>query len=197
MRQLNDNIRLRDATKSDAEILTALINFAGEGLPVYLWSRMAGPGQSPWDVGRARAVRETGSFSYRHATMIDFGDYAAGTLIGYPIGTAPEPIGDDMPPIVVPLQELENLALGTWYVNVLAVLPGFREIGLGSKLLERAEDTAYYFGHHGLSIIVSSANEGARRLYARHGYRETARRTMVKDGWRHPGVDWILLLKTL
>ena len=30
----------------------------------------------------------------------------------------------------VPLQELENLAPGTWYVNVLAVRPEFRGLGL-------------------------------------------------------------------
>ena len=35
----------------------------------------------------------------------------------------------------VPLQELENLAPGTWYVNVLAVHPPFRGLGLGTKLL--------------------------------------------------------------
>jgi ribosomal protein S18 acetylase RimI-like enzyme len=41
-----------------------------------------------------------------------------------------------------------------------------------------------------LSLIVSDANMGARRLYERSGYREAARRKMVKQDWRHPGTEW-------
>ena len=55
---------------------------------------------------------------------------AAGALIGYGITEAPEPVPADTPPMFRPLQELENLAPGTWYVNVLAVLPAFRNRGL-------------------------------------------------------------------
>src|SRR3546814_17249918 len=94
-----------------------------------------------------------------------------------------------------PLQELENLAPGTWYVNVLALLPAFRSLGLGTKLLQRAEETARAGGKRGLSILVSDANHGARRLYERIGYRETARRPMVKEAWVHAGRDGVLLHK--
>ena len=59
----------------------------------------------------------------------------AGCLIGYEIPDNPEPLPDDMPAMFVPLQELENLAPGTWYINVLAVRPQFRNQGLGTKLL--------------------------------------------------------------
>src|SRR3546814_19407732 len=62
-----------------------------------------------------------------------------------------------------PLQELENLAPGTWYVNVLAVLPAFRNLGLGSGLLQRAEETARAGSLRGLSIIVSDSNGGDRK----------------------------------
>lgn len=192
----NDNTRFRPASTEDAGVLTTLINHAGEGLPVYLWARMAGPGESPWAIGRARAVRETGSFSYRNAMIAETEGRVAGTLIGYAIGDEPEPV-TGIPPMFVPLQELENLALGTWYVNVLAVLPEFRNLGLGSTLLDRAEAAGHALGKHGMSIIVSSANHGARRLYERHGYAERARRTMVKEGWINDGKDWVLLTKPL
>jgi hypothetical protein len=48
-----------------------------------------------------------------------------------------------------------------------------------------------------MSIIVADTNTGARRLYERCGYREVARRRMVKDGWQHPGSDFVLLTKRL
>jgi hypothetical protein len=48
-----------------------------------------------------------------------------------------------------------------------------------------------------MSVIVSDANPGARRLYQRCGYREAAARTMVKDDWQNDGRNWVLLTKAL
>ncbi len=119
----------------------------------------------------------------------------AASLIGYPLPETPEPIGPDMPAMFVPLQELENLAPGTWYVNVLAAYPEFRGRGLGTGLLGLAERIARAGGRRGLAIIVSDGNPGARRLYERVGCREVARRAMVKDDWDNPGENWVLLVK--
>lgn len=179
----------------DAALLAELVNYAGEGLPLYLWSKMATSDQDGWDVGRARAARETGAFSYRNAAMIESSGTAVGCLVGYAIPEEAEPIPDDMPAMFRPLQELENLAPGTWYVNVLAVVPEHRGKGLGSKLLSLAEKMAEDAGHPGMSIIVSDANVGARRLYQRTGYAEVATRPMVKEDWVNDGVNWVLLTK--
>jgi ribosomal protein S18 acetylase RimI-like enzyme len=185
----------RPATQGDAPALTELVNFAGEGLPLYLWTRMAEAGESAWDVGRRRAMRETGSFSYRNATVAETGGRVIAGLIGYPLPDRPEAIDDEMPPMFVPLQELENLAPGTWYVNVLATCPEYRNRGYGTRLLGIAERLAAAAGRPGLSIIVSDANAGARRLYERCGCSEVARRPMVKEGWENPGENWVLLVK--
>jgi ribosomal protein S18 acetylase RimI-like enzyme len=53
------------------------------------------------------------------------------------------------------------------------------------------------WSHPCVSIIVSDANSGARRLYRRCGYREIAKRPMVKEEWENPGEDWLLLVKSL
>lgn len=187
----------RPATIADAPILAELVNHAGEGLPLYLWDKLAEPGESAWDVGCRRAAREEGGFSYRNATVIEHDGTCAGCLIGYGIADAPEPIGSDMPAMFVPLQELENLAPGTWYVNILAVLPQFRGIGMGAKLLGLADRTGRACAKRGMSVIVSDGNPGARRLYERCGYAKAATRAMVKDGWKNEGANWILLRKAL
>jgi len=187
----------RPARVEDADVLAELVNYAGEGLPLYLWSTMTEGNESAWDVGCRRAAREDGSFSYRNAAIIERDGQCAGALIGYEIAEAPEPIADDMPAMFVPLQELENLAPATWYVNVLAVRPRFRNAGLGGQLLELAERTARALCKPGLSVIVSDANDGARRLYERCGYRERASRSMVKEGWENAGRNWVLLTKKL
>lgn len=187
----------RAARREDANVLAELANIAGEGLPVYLWSKLAADGETPWDVGRRRAARDEGSFSWRNTTIIEHAGEPAGCLIGYAIPEQPEPIPADMPPMFVPLQELENLAPGTWYVNVLAVLPAHRDKGLGTKLLARADETGRSLGKRGMSVIVSDANTGARRLYERCSYAEAARRRMVKEDWQHPGQEWVLLTKDI
>ena len=104
---------IRPATPDDAPHLARLVNIAGEGLPYYLWTKMARTGEDPWQVGRERARREQASFSYRNAHIVEAGHRVVGTLIGYPLPDTPEPIDPAMPAMFVPLQELENIACGT------------------------------------------------------------------------------------
>lgn len=186
----------RAATPEDAEQLAVLINYAGEGMPLYLWERMAEKGETGWDVGRRRARRTQGGFSYLNSTVAEADGEVAGCLVGYALPAEPEAIDyAAMPPMFVPLQELENLAPGTWYVNVLAVHPEMRGAGIGTALLKVAERKAARAGCKGLSLIVADANMGARRLYERCGYVETAAREMVKDSWDNDSKNWVLLTK--
>lgn len=181
----------RPATKEDAAVLARLVNMAGDGLPLYLWTKMA-EGGDPWEVGRQRAQRETGSFSYRNAVVLEHGKVLA-CLIGYPIvATVPDP---DTPAMFVPMNELEAMAVGSWYVNVVATMPEARKQGFGSRLLAMADEIAEATGCQGTSLIVSDANTRARRLYDSGGYREIARRPMVKDDWDNPGQEWVLMVK--
>ncbi|MGE5768362.1 MAG: GNAT family N-acetyltransferase, partial [Bacteroidota bacterium] len=164
---MSDDTAFRPAERADAAVLAELVNYAGEGIPLYLWEQMKELGETAWDAGRRRAARDEGAFSYRNAVVIECEGEAAGALIGYGIADEPEAIPDDFPAMFRPLQELENLAPGTWYVNVLAVLPAFRNRGLGRRLLERAEEAGRTERRRGMSLIVADANAGAVRLYQR------------------------------
>ncbi|MEO1247215.1 MAG: GNAT family N-acetyltransferase [Pseudomonadota bacterium] len=187
----------RAATPDDATALAELVNMAGEGAPLHLWQGLAEDGQSAWDVGRARALRDEGGFSYRNAVVREENGRVVAALIGYPLAAEPVPVGDDTAAMFVPLQELENLAPSTWYVNVLATYPEHRDRGYGAALLTIADRIAADGQLRGLSIIVSDGNPGARRLYERAGYRETASRPMVKDDLKNPGENWVLLIRKL
>ncbi len=190
-------LTMRAARPGDAHALAELVNIAGEGLPLYLWTRMAGPGEDPWDVGRDRARRDQASFSYTNAVMAELDGEIVGSLIGYSLPDAPEPIGPDMPPMFVPLQELENMACRTWYVNVLAVYREHRRKGYGARLLARADETASGLAAVGVSLIVSDKNSGARRLYESCGFRLIASRPMVKEDWVADGENWLLMVKRI
>lgn len=189
--------RFRDGTIEDANALAELINFAGEGMPLYLWEKMAEEGETAWDVGRRRARREEGGFSYRNAIVADVDGEVVACLIGYVIPDEPVAIDDSMPAMFVPLQELENLAPSTWYVNVLAAYPQFRGRGIGTRLIGVAEDKAREAGCKGISIIVADTNNGARKLYERCGCIEQATRPMVKGDWDYEAENWVLLTKDL
>ncbi len=196
MPELNQPYRM--ATQDDAQALAELVDFAGEGMPVYLWTRMAEPGQSPWDVGKARARRESGAFSYRNAVVCEQDGQVVAELIGYALPDTPEPVDyAGMPAMFRSLQELEDLAPATWYVNVLAAYPDQRGKGIGAALLAIAEEMARETDRRSMSIIVSDANTGARRLYESQGYVERATRPIVKEDWQHAGENWVLLTKPL
>ncbi len=183
----------RPATPEDAHALAELLNMAGDGMPEYLWEGMAEPGQTAWDVGRFRASNKEKGF-YHNATVREEDGRVVAALIGYPLARDPEPVDFvSMPAMFVPLQQLEGLVPGTWYVNVLATYPEHRGKGYGQALLGVATDKARDTGRTGLSLIVSDINTGARRLYQRYGFSEIATRPMVKENWQNAGQNWVLL----
>jgi len=68
-----------------------------------------------------------------------------------------------------------NLITGeeeAWVYNV-SVVPAFRSLGIGTRLMEHAESLARGGGFHTLGLMVSSHNAGAQRLYERLAFRST------------------------
>ena len=188
----------RPATKADASALAVLVDIAGEGLPAHLWSTLKAPGQSILEVGRERAAREEGGFSYRNAIVAEVGGEIAACLVGYRLDD-PYELGDleEIPELVRPLVLLESKAPGSWYVNVLATFPEFRQLGIAMELLAIAEQKALADGAGALNVIVAGGNERAARLYRRAGFTAAAREKLVPfPGYTHQG-DWILLIKRL
>lgn len=190
-------MEIRRARASDAAHLVRFINMAADDLPLHFWRKTAGPEGDPWALGQERAARETGNFSYRNAWLAEVDGTIAACLLGYAAEAEPGPIYPDTPPIFVPLLELEALAPGSWYLNVLATYEGFRGQGLGSALLAHAEAIAAAAGHDTLSLIAADTHQDALRLYTAKGYREVARRSVVKDDWDVDAGEWILFTKSV
>jgi len=189
---------IRPARKSDAAALAALIDIAGEGIPVYLWNQMKAPGQSVFEFGRARAARDEGGFSYRNATVAEVDGEVVAALVDYRLED-PYETGEisELPEVVRPLVVLESKAPGSWYINVVAAFPEFRGQGIGARLLSLAEQRGHAQGATSASMIVAGENEGAVRLYARSGYKETARAPVVDyPGCAHGG-EWVLMVKPI
>jgi ribosomal protein S18 acetylase RimI-like enzyme len=186
---------IREARVSDAEHLVRFINMAADDLPLHFWKKSVGAEGDPLALGRERAARETGSFSYRNAWLAEVEGAVAACLLGYPADATPGPIDPGTPAIFVPLLELEALAPGTWYLNVLATYARFRGRGCGHALLAHAEEVARRGGHPAISLIAADTHVEALRLYRAKGYGEVARRPVVKEDWQVDAGEWILFTK--
>ncbi len=190
---------IRAATKQDASELVCLIDCAGYGMPLDVWNSMLDGEASVLEVGRKRAMREEGGFSYRNAWIAERDGATAGVLVGYRLDEDIDLSGiDQVPAAFRPLMELEAEAPGSWYVNVLAVHAEYRGKGIGGALLDHADRTADDVGAGTMSIIFESENHAARRLYASKGYSVTAQRPRVafeKD--RTGSAEWLLMVKEL
>lgn len=188
----------RKAETKDALNLAELVNMAGDGMPFYLWSKMADPGDDIWEVGRTRAMRDTGAFSYRNAFVLVSRGNVQASLLGYGLADKPNPdVYRDMPAMFVPLQELEDQVSGSWYINVIATYPDFRGRGAATSLLKLAEQLAIEDGKDTLSLIVSNASREALRLYTGLGFEQVDKREMVKEDWQTEGTQWLLMTRSL
>jgi GNAT superfamily N-acetyltransferase len=141
-------IRIRPAGTPDAAAITILADIAGYCLPHWVWSNSPDrrPGESVLAFGRRRVLRQDSVFSYRKTFVADVDGEVAGMLLGYRQPDVAAPVGDDVPEPLRPLSELEALAPGTWYVNILSVFEEFQGSGIGRRLLEKAD--ALNHGRH-------------------------------------------------
>lgn len=169
--------KIRPACFEDARAIARLIDIAGEGIPNLLWSNMAEPGQSALDVGQARACCDVGGLSYRNALVAEAEGSVVGMMLGYIVEQPDEEINEDpanLPDLARPFVALEHQSVGTFYIDALAVLPGWRGCGVGSRLLVAAEQRARNLGVTNMSIQHFAHNKDAAKLYSRVGYQFSA-----------------------
>jgi ribosomal protein S18 acetylase RimI-like enzyme len=195
-----ETLSIRDACRDDARDLAELIEIAGGGIPTWLWSGMAGPGESPFDVGTRRARRDEGGFSWRHAVVAQTQGKVAGMILAYRL--PPRRQGDEEEaagagPVLRPFVELELEAPGSWYINAFAVREHLQGRGIGARLLERSLEKAAAAGCGEASVQYFSQNPRAGAFYVRHGFGKRAERRLVT----HPACRYddrtVLLVRKL
>lgn len=192
-------LRFRAARESDALNLACLIDSASRGLALWLWTTLRQPGQSAIEVGRDRIRNRSDIPSYyKNWIVAEIDGSVAGGLSGLVLPIPHEGgNANDLNDIFAPLLELEAIGAGTWYLNVLAVYPEYRGQGVGTALLEKAEEIARSTAASQVSIIVEDSNQDAARLYRRLGFVEWARRPYLPYPGSADSGDWILLKKDL
>ena len=161
----------RKAEKSDCREIAELALIAGEGIPAWFWEQSRQAGEELIDVGAHNAASETENFSYRNVHLAVIDNHIAGMLLAYRLPDAENAEQlQDFPDFIRPLIELEQCVPGSFYINMLAAFPDYRNQAVGTTLMNVAERLASEAGCSLLSLEVFGQNEGALRLYRRLGY---------------------------
>ena len=169
----------RAATTEDCYELARLFRIASSGVADYMWSSLAPkyPGLTPLEIGARRFAREGRNFSYKNCVVAEQGGAVIGMLFTFPIEDGREADDEPADPILKPYEELE--IPGSFYICALALLPGFRSRGLGTKMLSIAREQAHERGFGTLSLLVFEQNQGALRLNERNGFEVAGRAPVV------------------
>lgn len=103
---------------------------------------------------------------------------------------------EDVEPILRPFAILKDV--GSLYLSALVVDPEYRDLGIGSWLLETASQRAVLHAAPRLSVVVLQRNQVAMGFYWRAGFMEINRTPLCP----HPALpDWtgdaVLLTKPM
>ena len=189
-------MEVRPATKADCRAIAELALMAGEGIPAHFWEQSRVAGQDIEEIGAQNAASETGNFSYRNVHVAVIDDRVAGMLLAYRLPESEQAENlDDLPAFIRPLIELEQCVPGSFYINMLATYPQYRNRAVGTRLMDRAEELAVNTGCCLLSVEVFEQNAGALRLYQRLGYTIEERRPVVPHACHPYEGDLLLLTK--
>ena len=150
---------LRAARPDDCRRIAELFQISSDGVADYVWSRLQAdyPGLSLLETGARRSARESTAFSYQNCVVAERAGEVVGMLHGFVIGPAERP-PEAIDPVLRPYTELE--LPGSYYISGLALLPGERGRGLGSRLLGMARERAEASACAALSRICFAANAG-------------------------------------
>jgi len=190
-------LSLRQARKSDAAEIALLVNIAVHGNMARGWAQdeEAKGTYEPLEVGRLEMLKDD-AFGWRNATMAENDGEIAGMLLGYRKPDAKQAVPDNIWAPLRPIQELEEEANGRFFISMLGTHKRWRGKGVGSLLLDHADERAAETEANGQALIVEDANEGARKLYERRGFSVMQSRPMVPfPGVTPHGSDWLLMVK--
>jgi len=187
-------MHIRRAFKSDVDDIARLALIAGEGIPAWFWAQSSTEGQSVEEAGAMKLLSETENFSYHNAHVAEVDGKIAGMMLAYrlPDADTAEDL-DDLPAFIRPLVELEQCVPASFYINMIATYPQFRNRSIGTKLIGIVDGLAANAGCTVASIEVFDQNEGALRLYQRLGFSIMKKRRVVPHQ-SHPYDGHIVLL---
>ncbi|MEM7223813.1 MAG: GNAT family N-acetyltransferase [Pseudomonadota bacterium] len=195
------SILIRPAGEADVPDLAKLLMLATEGITEAIYHDLI-PGKPTNEIVERRFHFKGTTKSFHCCHVAEQSGRVVGKLHAHPIDAVlndpPDPlVPDDRYAVVEVFDHLDVAAPDSYYINAIAVYPEHRGQGIGGALMAQAEEHARQGGFTTLSLAVFEENEGALRLYRRHGFEEVARHPAAKHPMLHLGGDILMLLKAL
>ncbi|MEQ1523292.1 MAG: GNAT family N-acetyltransferase [Aestuariivirga sp.] len=178
------DILIRDAVEGDARALAEVCVMAGHGVMELFYEGLI-PGKSVIDCVMTRRILDRDSFATfrRWRVATDASGQFLGALNSLPhkaLMNAPDdPLlnAAKLRPIAA-LLELEETAVDSYYVNIIAVYPQHRRSGAGAALMRDAEHLARVQKFHRMSLCTFENDPGLMAFYGRQGFEAQARRAI-------------------
>jgi ribosomal protein S18 acetylase RimI-like enzyme len=134
--------------------------------------------------------RDAGRFGYKHASVVELNGRALGMVIAFPgadltrlslaaVRYMPMAFGANALNLIfrsLRLTSVREAEADEYYISNIAILPAVHGQGFGSLLLERVDKRARAAAFSKCSLLVSTDNQPAIKLYEKHGYKIVATR---------------------
>ncbi len=198
---MSSKYRIRAATENDAREIAQLIAISSDGVAEIEWHEQAEKKHcDPLDIGESTYRNPEGDYSFNNTTILEINGEVAGMLLAFGMPEAaprnPEnrPSADDEN-VFAPYIYLEEP--NSWYLCGVALYPQFRGHGLGTRLMDVADEQARQRNLPSLSLVVFERNTGALNLYQRLGYMVVDRAPIVPHPLIHYEGDALLMIRSV
>jgi ribosomal protein S18 acetylase RimI-like enzyme len=194
---------IRDAVAADASTLAEVAMMAGHGIMTMLYEGLV-PGKTVRQTLVDRRILNPRSYSALHHWRIaeseDRAFLGAVNCLTQSALMASEPdplmVGDRVLP-VAELGELEELAVDSYYINLIAVFPQHRRSGAGRALVAEAERLARQARMTRLSLCTYEADASLMSFYVNLGFTVRERRPIRANPFFPSSGNWVLLVRDL
>jgi len=187
-------MKIRKATEKDCKCIAELSLIAGDGIPAYFWEKGRVNGQQVLDVGIQNLKSQTANFSYRNVHVAEVDGRVAGMILAYRLPDEEDAVKiEEYPEFIRPMIELEQCVPGSFYINMIATYPKYRNMSIGTRLMGIIDELADQAGCEIISVQVFEQNVRAVRLYRRMGYNPVATKSVIEHPC-HPYTSNLVLL---
>ena len=197
-----DSAVIRPAGEVDAPAIADAAFMAGHGMFDLMYEGLL-PGHSAREAYRERRVLKPGHFSHWRNWFVaeDQPGRVAGALNVFPhdmlLSAAPDPL---MPrERLGPFADLdiEERAVGSYYLNIVSIFPAFRGLGIGAGLVRHAMHLAVENGFDRIALSTWGDDAELMAFYGRLGFRPIAECRVAPDPRLDAGSLYTLLEKSL
>ncbi len=190
---------IRPAQISDVPHLAHALMEASGGLVEALYEG-AIPGRETQHIVEHLFSRPNVTTAFANCWVAENEERVLGSIHAFPMDAMGEDPADPLVPdarkyLYEPFEHMH--AEGSYYIMAVAVYAGFRDRGIGKRLMAEVETAAKAKGFKEMSLNVFAENQDAVRLYETLGYKESARHRVIAHDKIRYGGDYLLMTRNL